>query len=118
MGRERHPSIGGESSRRTKARHDPNPPRYVEESEEEDNDESEEIEEQPQRRRSRRRSGKEPATDEYAPHPQQAPHQVPYMMRSMLVPRAIARPNPRARGAAYAIFPWTPDCLVAEFGHG
>jgi hypothetical protein len=38
------------------------------------------------------------------------------MMRSMPVPRPIARPNPRARGVAYEIFPRTPDHLVVEFG--
>jgi hypothetical protein len=80
--------MGGESSRRTKARHDPNPPRYVEESKEEE--EEEEIEEvpesQPRGGRGGRRPGKEPATSLYDPHPQQPPRQAPYMMRSMLVP--------------------------------
>jgi hypothetical protein len=34
----------------------------------------------------------------------------------MPIPRDPARPNPRARGAAYEICPRTPDHLVVEFG--
>jgi hypothetical protein len=98
MGRDRRPSMGGESSRRTKARHDPNPPRYVEESEEE---EVEEVPEpQPRGRRGGRRPIKEPAQSQYAPHPQLPQRQAPYMMGSMLFPRPTARSNPRARGVA------------------
>ena len=109
MGRERHPSIGGESSRRTKARHDPNPPRYVEESEEDiDLDEEEE---QPLPRRSGRRAGKEIVTEGYAPHPRPPPRQAPYMMRSM--PAAQGRPNPREQGAAHDICPQTPEHVVS-----
>ncbi|RLM66609.1 putative copia-like retroelement [Panicum miliaceum] len=110
--------MGGESSRRTKARHGPNPPCYVEESEEEEVEE--EIEEvakpQPRGRRGGRRQGKEPATSQYAPHLHPPPRQAPYMMRSMSVPRATARTDPRARGAAFEICPRTPDRLIVEFG--
>ncbi|RLN41428.1 hypothetical protein C2845_PM01G40290 [Panicum miliaceum] len=95
------------------------PPRYVEESEEEE--EEEEIEDtrvaQPRgTRRDGRRPGKEPAQSQFAPHPEPPPRLAPYMMRSMPVPRAEARPNPRARGAAYEICPRTRDHLVVEFG--
>ncbi|RLM86226.1 actin-like protein ARP8 [Panicum miliaceum] len=96
MGRERHHSGGGESSKRTKATHDPNPqPNYYE------SDEEEEIgkipEPQPRGRSGGRRPRKESAQTQLAPHPQPAPREAPYMMRSMSVPRATARPNPRAR---------------------
>jgi hypothetical protein len=113
MGRYRHPSSKVEASKRTKARHGPNPPPNYYESEEEE--EIEEIPKAPRARRGGRRPGKELAQSQYTPHPQQ-PRLAPYMMRSMPVPRASARPNPRARGAAYEICPRTRDRLAVEFG--
>jgi hypothetical protein len=62
MGRERHHN-GGDGSRRTKARHDPNPPHNYYESEEED--EIEEVPEPPKASRGGRRLGKEPAQSQY-----------------------------------------------------
>ena len=110
MARDRSRGHDEESSRRTKARHDPHgPPRYVEESEEDiDLDEEEE---QPWLRRSGRRAGKEIVTEGYAPHPRPPPRQAPYMMRSM--PAAQGRPNPREQGAAHDICPQTPEHVVS-----
>ena len=110
MARDGSRSHDEESSRRTKARHDPHgPPRYVEESEEDiDLDEEEE---QPLPRRSGRRAGKEIVTEGYAPHPRPPPRQAPYMMRSM--PAAQGRPNPREQGAAHDICPQTPEHVVS-----
>jgi hypothetical protein len=68
MGRERHPGSSGESSRRMKARHDPNPQSNYYESEEEEEDIEEFSKPQPRARRGGRRPGKEPAQTQYAPH--------------------------------------------------
>lgn len=60
--------------------------------------------------------GKEPAQSRYAPQSEPALREEQYIMRSMLMSRPTARPNPRTRGAVYEVFPRTPDRLVVEFG--
>ena len=112
MARDRSHGHAEESSRRTKARHDPHrPPRYVEESEEDiDLDEEEE---QPRLRRLGRRAGKEIVTEGYAPHPKPPPCQAPYISRTMLA--AQGRPNPGEQGAAHTICLQTPEHLVVSF---
>ena len=112
MARDRSRGRDEESSRRSKARHDPHhPPRYVEESEEDiDLDEEEE---QPLPRRSGRRAGKEIVTEGDAPHPKPPPCQAPYMSRTM--PTTQGRPNPGEQGATHTICLQTPEHLVVSF---
>lgn len=111
MGRQRVPSTS-DTQRRTKARHDPNPPREISEEEEEDVEMSEE-DESPQEEQfvmEPRRKGKEPM--ETSSCRSSHGHEAPYIMQSMPVQPKIIK---RDWGLAHEVCPNHPEHLEITF---